>query len=341
MIRKKNDDPIFYKFEEILNSFFKNNKEIKIIFVAYSGGPDSTSLLFLLKKYKEEHNKNYEIKAIHIQHDWEIFFEEYTKSTEKQKNICIKFCKNNKIELLVEKLNLQNFKKHKNHESLESFCHKSRKELYKKKLQENENSIIAIGHTRDDQIETFFIRLFRGSSLDGLSCMNIFENNLFRPLLNFNKIELKKYLISNKIKFYIDPMNKNENFLRIKIRKKICPAIKNIESRTENCILRNIENINIANDALNFCLEQLSKNNVFLKNRTIDVNKIFFENLPPYLKKMLLNKILISIEFDQLKIKKSLFEEIEHFIKNKKNNYHTIGKLKISKNKINITFLNT
>jgi tRNA(Ile)-lysidine synthase len=338
MIRKKSSDLIFYKFEKNLNNFLKTNPEIKTIFVAFSGGPDSTSLLFLLKKYKEENKKNFELKALHIQHNWESIFDNYSKNTFKQEKACVNFCKKNKLEILIEKLNLQNFKTNKKHESLESFCHKLRKDLYEKKLQENKNSIIAIGHTKDDQIETFFIRLFRGSSLDGLSCMSTFKNNLFRPLLNFNKIELKTYLQSKKIKYYNDPMNKCEDFLRVKIRKKICPTVKKIEDRAENCTLKNIENINDANVALNFCLEKLIENNVFFKDKTIEVNKKFLENLPNYLKKMLLNKVLFFLKVDPLKIKKSFFEEIERFINNKKSLKHSLEKLKISKNKNIIIF---
>ena len=96
MIRKKSSDLVFYKFEKNLNNFLKTNPEIKTIFVAFSGGPDSTSLLFLLKKYKEENKKNFELKALHIQHNWESIFDNYSKNTFKQEKTCVNFCKKNK-----------------------------------------------------------------------------------------------------------------------------------------------------------------------------------------------------------------------------------------------------
>ena len=61
---------------------------------------------------------------------------------------------------------------------------------------------ILTGHHSDDQIETFLIRLSRGSGVDGLSSMKSvskLNNNirLIRPLLNFRKQELHLYYKKN------------------------------------------------------------------------------------------------------------------------------------------------
>ena len=87
-------------------------------------------------------------------------------------------------------------------------------------------------HHADDQIENFFIRLIRGSGLTGLSSMSVnakYNNQLkiIRPFLNLKKLDLK-YVTLNYFKTYIkDPSNKDEKFLRVRIRK----YRKNMEKR--------------------------------------------------------------------------------------------------------------
>ncbi len=83
-------------------------------------------------------------------------------------------------------------------------------------------SHLFLGHQIGDVAENFLIRLFRGSGLDGLSTIaevsEINEIKLVRPLLNFEKDDLTKYLSAKKIKWFEDETNVDEKFLRNKIR---------------------------------------------------------------------------------------------------------------------------
>ena len=82
---------------------------------------------------------------------------------------------------------------------------------------------ILTAHNLEDQVETFFIRLSRGSGLHGLSSMKhvtkINDNiDLVRPLLDFKKNQLIKIAKVIFGKFYKDPTNKNTKYLRTRIR---------------------------------------------------------------------------------------------------------------------------
>lgn len=99
----------------------------------------------------------------------------------------------------------------------------ARYDLIKKWCQENNVKILATGHHQKDQAETFILRLIRGSGLYGLSGILPISNRdgltIIRPQLEENSEDLKKYLISRKIKWVEDPSNQNEDFVRVKIRK--------------------------------------------------------------------------------------------------------------------------
>ncbi len=82
---------------------------------------------------------------------------------------------------------------------------------------------IMIAHHQLDQAETFFLRLHRGSGLDGLCGMRPVSDycglQILRPFLHTNPLELKKFLQTRNIAWVEDSSNQNEDFLRVKIRK--------------------------------------------------------------------------------------------------------------------------
>jgi tRNA(Ile)-lysidine synthase len=84
-----------------------------------------------------------------------------------------------------------------------------------------------VGHSRDDQAETFLLRLGRGSGVDGLSAMpplsvypvpGFAGLRLARPLLAFDRAELRADLAARGVAWREDPMNGDPRFARSKIR---------------------------------------------------------------------------------------------------------------------------
>jgi tRNA(Ile)-lysidine synthetase-like protein len=85
---------------------------------------------------------------------------------------------------------------------------------------------IATAHHRDDQVETFFLRIFRGSGFRGMrGILAKREDGVIRPLLNLQKLEIMDYLKRNKIPYRLDKSNRNEDFLRNRVRRKLIPFI--------------------------------------------------------------------------------------------------------------------
>lgn len=89
-------------------------------------------------------------------------------------------------------------------------------------------SHVLLGHHRDDQAETFLLRLGRGSGVDGLSAMHAISHHhgltLLRPLLDTPKQALIHYLESVNQRWLEDPANRNPLFTRSRIRA-LLPAL--------------------------------------------------------------------------------------------------------------------
>ena len=86
----------------------------------------------------------------------------------------------------------------------------------------NQITHVALGHTADDQAETFLMRLARGAGVDGLSAMSPrrVQHGItwVRPFLRIERSALRTYLRAARLDWCEDPSNENRDFERIRVR---------------------------------------------------------------------------------------------------------------------------
>ncbi len=240
------DKKIFKIYKDFKSEISKitNNKPFV---AAISGGADSLALAALSEFYRIE--KKIIIHFVLIDHG-------IRKNSQKEARSVQKLLKKFFIFLIIKKnknkfkANIQKAARDMRYKFLSDFCKK-------KKIK-----YILTAHHMDDQIETFLIRLSRGSGIQGLSSMNrvsILNNNIriVRPFLNVKKKDLK--YTSKKIfkKVFEDPSNKNKKYLRTRIR-----TLKNKFERSgisHSQIIRSINNLATSRDIVNNYLSQAIK----------------------------------------------------------------------------------
>ena len=268
-----------------LKSIFKKNKKISEIYsnfkfrlekttnkkkfiVGVSGGPDSLALAALSKMYQHE-NK---VKVFFVLIDHAI-----RKKSKNEADLVKKLLKRKRINLKI----IRN--KEKIEKNIQDKARKVRYGLLSKYCNKNKIRFILTGHHSDDQIETFLIRLSRGSGIQGLSSMSKMTKlsskvSLVRPLLDFKKKDLA--FIARKVfgKFIIDPSNKDRKYLRTKIRS----LKKELEKSGihHDQIMRSISNLASTRDTLNNYLERIIVSCVKRKrNETlINLKKLYLES---------------------------------------------------------------
>ena len=175
---------------QIYKKFEKNINLNENFMVAISGGPDSLALSFLAKIYSIRQNLN--VKYFHVDH--------------KLRNNSTKEARFAKLLLkkLPDNLEILTWKGKKPKSNIQSIARDKRYELLIKKAKKLKIKNILLGHHKDDLIENFFIRILRGSGLNGMISFdqktNLQNINLIRPLLKFSKENLE-YI--TKICFFI------------------------------------------------------------------------------------------------------------------------------------------
>ena len=173
--------------------------------VGVSGGIDSMCLLYWL------HEINANVVCLHVNHRLRP---EADTETEYVKSVC-------------DKLNIPcqifYWDEDKPKTGLEAAAREARYKMMTDFCRDNGIEYLLTAHQSDDQIETFLMNLSRGSGLYGLSAMLPETQRdgikILRPLLNVSRKELKKYCDDNNIKYFIDSMNSDEHYTRVKIRK--------------------------------------------------------------------------------------------------------------------------
>ena len=92
--------------------------------------------------------------------------------------------------------------------------------------QQTKSHFILLGHTSSDQAETVLLGLVRGSGSKSLSGMSEKSGVLLRPLLGIERSTTEVFCKDSGIKYWSDPQNKDENFLRVMIRKHVLPFLE-------------------------------------------------------------------------------------------------------------------
>lgn len=87
---------------------------------------------------------------------------------------------------------------------------------------------IMTAHQADDQVETLFLHLTRGAGLAGLAGMQSETGTILRPLLNVPRKELARYVRKRKLKYRLDPTNRNVKFARNRIRHQVVRSLQRI-----------------------------------------------------------------------------------------------------------------
>ncbi len=117
---------------------------------------------------------------------------------------------------------------------IEAAAREARYTLMGNWLAKNKIAALYVGHSRDDQAETFLLRLARGSGLDGLCAMRetapwpiegFAALTVVRPMLGLTRSDLRAHLKARGHIWAEDPMNADPRFARARIRK-LLPALE-------------------------------------------------------------------------------------------------------------------
>ncbi|QJC31251.1 tRNA lysidine(34) synthetase TilS [Enterobacteriaceae endosymbiont of Macroplea mutica] len=223
------------------------------ILIAYSGGVDSSVLLYDLVQLRKKY-PSITIRAVHINHNLNDISKTWI-------NKCFLICKKWHVDFIYK--NIFIYKK----SNIEEEARIKRYKILNNLIKADEYLVTA--HHLDDQCETILLALKRGSGLKGLSGIteqnSIKKMKIFRPLLHIPKKKILWYAIQQNITWIDDPSNIDNRYDRNFLRNIILPQINIRWPFFRKTIIRSAkicqEQETLLNEFLNPILNNLIQNN--------------------------------------------------------------------------------
>ena len=203
--------------EELINKVFQADElrdlKGKRVLVALSGGADSVALLRLLLA------AGIDCQAAHC--NFHLRGEESMRDERFVRDLCQRL----DVPLSVKDFDVTAYQ-NEHGGSVEMACRELRYAWFKQELERLGCALIAVAHHADDQVETFFLNLMRGTGLKGLAGMQRENGFIWRPMLDVTRAQLLDYLDSIGQDYVTDSTNSQNDYRRNRLRNIVLPFIE-------------------------------------------------------------------------------------------------------------------
>jgi tRNA(Ile)-lysidine synthase len=187
------------------------------VVAALSGGPDSVALAYLLR---ELHDAG-ELRLVGLAH----FNHQLRPAAAEEEAFCGSVAAALELPLVVGREDVGE-RMRRERRSIEDAARTARHAFFERARAELTADVVALGHTRDDQAETYALRLLRGAGLRGLASMHPRRGAIVRPLLDCRRADLGCYLNARSLAFVRDASNDDPAIPRNRVRGELLPFLE-------------------------------------------------------------------------------------------------------------------
>lgn len=270
-------------FNKFLNSIITNALEKKYL-LAVSGGMDSMAMLYLFQKLELDFavaNVNFNLRA--EESDCDSFFVQG-------------YCKTNNIELHSNSFNTKLYAK-EHGISTQMAARDLRYKWFESLCVEYNYDKVGIAHHLDDQVETLFINLLRGTGIAGMHGISTNKDFLIRPLLFTDRKGIEEFIKENNIPFREDSSNASNKYQRNYIRHNILTEFKKLRSDFSQSIDKTLNRLKDVEEYAQYHLDK-EINEIKLVNEgviSLNIKKLIKSNSP----KLVLYNALQEYSFNE------------------------------------------
>ena len=221
------------------NNLFDNSHNLLL---AYSAGVDSSVLFNLLLNCKYKFSVahcNYKLRGQHSDNDQRFIIEK---------------AKIHKVKYHTREFDISKINFKKSH-SVQMKCRQLRYKWFNELSKKYGYDFILTAHHLNDSIETFFINIFRGTGIEGLTGIPIKRDKFIRPLLFATKNSILEYAKKNDVHYREDKSNENKNYKRNKIRSDLIPIISVISKNYEEIFYKSFKNLKNLSDTYKYLVK--------------------------------------------------------------------------------------
>ena len=200
------------------------------VLVAISGGPDSVALTHLLRELQA--SCGFQIAGLaHFNHRLR------GAASDEDETFCRRLAESIGVPFQSEGADVAGVAR-SSKRSLEDTARRLRYAFLERARQNMAADVIAVAHTRDDQAETYLLRLVRGAGARGLASMRAKRGRIIRPLLDVGRAEIHAVVAASGLAFRTDETNLDVAIPRNRIRHEVIPALTHVSAGAAKSIAR-------------------------------------------------------------------------------------------------------
>ena len=188
------------------------------IAVAVSGGPDSVALTWLLHSLESDLDATV-VGLIHVNHRLR------GQDSDADEAFCRALASRLSLPIEIAGVDVA-ARARAGGQSIEVAAREARYSFFEEAAHRLGATVVATGHTQDDQAETVVLRLLRGAGTRGLSGVRVRRGPFVRPLLECRRTDLGRYLAARGEAFREDASNADVGFPRNRVRHELMPVLQ-------------------------------------------------------------------------------------------------------------------
>ncbi len=148
---------------------------------------------------------------------------------------------------------------------------------------------IALGHTRDDLVETVLFHLTRGAGPTGLSGIRPVTLPYIRPLIEATRTEILAYAHDHSLSWHEDETNKDVQFTRNLMRHRVVPLLERVNPRVRDAIARTAEILCDEEEAVRWLLDPVW-NEITIEGEPVTLDRTRLASLPAGVQGLILRR---------------------------------------------------
>lgn len=271
-MNKLESSPINKTFlRQVSNLPVKKKKPIFVVGV--SGGADSMALLYLLHRHA--------YKPIVVHCNYGLRGKQSDKDQEMVEQICMLW----NLECISVRLEYDSTRGG----NFQRWARDERYRVFRDLKNEFGAQFILTAHHQDDQLETIFQKILRGSGISALKGMKPVRHDLFRPLLDVTKKQILEFVEDFNIPYRIDGSNEESTYARNFLRNRWFPMLGDLFPGWRTNLLSVADKAEVHHDLIEFALEQMYFEDSSFSRSSFITLKV---SLKPVLFKALFDKAL-------------------------------------------------
>lgn len=259
----------FIKKEQLL----KDNSKV---ILGVSGGADSIALLDIL------HSAGYQVIVahcnFHLREAESVRDEMFVKRICEEKSLTYRTIHFDTIKYAAQ-----------NSLSIEMAARELRYKWFEELRQEFDAEAIAVGHHKDDSIETVIMNLVRGTGIRGLTGIEPKAGYIVRPFLCVTRAEIEEYMKVSDLDYVDDSTNSESIYTRNIVRLDVMPYFERINPSAKESIFKSMQNLrqveNIYFAYIEKCkkdIQEEEKINIKKLQKLVEPEAVLFEILSAY-----------------------------------------------------------